>query len=198
MYKLAITSSGPLSGKTTLAKYLEAEHGFIRADHSRTLVEWFVQTWNDPLPHIAQITVEQVYQDKETYRPLLQQYGDMIGFNDPGRAAHWILRTINRTISLDERGVVFDSFRGEKQAQVLRDLGFTLVQLEISETERKYRAGLMGKDYFTILAAMEARPDLELGIDNPDIRLDGSIPLQIQVQILFQAGKTYGPYPSRC
>ena len=203
MYKFALTSTGVLSGKSTLANYLEASHGFIKAEFSRALAEMFVEHWNAPMPHETgiglRLTVEQLYAEKDTYRPLLQQFGDWIGYNDPTRAEQWVLRALNGVGWLDAKvGVIFDSFRGEKQAQVLRDLGFTLVQLEISETERKYRAGLMGKDYFAILAAMEARPDLELGIHNPDIRLDGSMPTHIQVQILLQAGKTYGPYPSRC
>lgn len=191
MYKFALTSTGPLSSKTTLAKYLEANHGFILAEFSRALAEMFVEQWNAPLPHETEIglhlTLDQLYKEKEAYRPLLQKFGDWIGYNDPDKAEQWVLRSLNGAgfEFNGGRSVVFDSFRGEQQAQVLRGLGFTLVQLEISETERRYRAGLLGKSYPAILDAMDARPDLELGIADPDIRLRGEVPTELQARILL-------------
>lgn len=190
-YKLALTSSGPLSGKSTLAKYLESEHGFIRADHSRTLVQSFVDTWNNT-HDCMDITVEEVYAEKEEWRQALQQHSLEVGFSDPGHAVYWTKRTLKEWLSYKpQRNVVFDSFRGELQAQTMRDLGFMVVQLQITEEEREYRAIQLGKDYTKIKAAMDARPDLEKGIAKPDLTLNSELPLDVQARILWTAGDLF-------
>lgn len=181
-YKIALTSSGPLSGKSTLAKYLENEHGFYIVDHSSTLVKSYVEAWNQTFSEMGlPITVEDVYRNKEVHRQALQEHGDNIGFNGR-RMFEWVGTTVGDG---GGRNIVFDSFRGEAQAQVLRDLGFMLVQLKITEDVRRERAETMGKDYDKIVESMNKRPDLELGIEHPHLTLDGTLPPEVQTKILW-------------
>ena len=184
MHKIAITSNGPLSGKSTLAKHLESEYGFTRADHSRSLVQDFVENWNNPLPYNARITVEQVYTDKESWRPLLQQFGHSAGYNIGVGARDFIAKTIKRS-EWAGGDLVYEPFRGEEQANVLRSMGFTLVQLDIDMAERMYRAMMAGVNFGKLLEAMVAHPELELGICNPDITLNGAFPVDKLARILL-------------
>ncbi len=186
--KLAISSSGPLSGKTTLAKYLQTEYNFIRADHSQTLVEVFVFDWNlklmteDP----QRITVANVYANKDEFRPMLQKFGDDQGYNSGVGMERFIKRTLQEWLRhKPELDVVYDSIRSEGQAKVLKDMGFTLVQLEISEDLRRQRAAERGMDYDKIKAAMDARPDLERGIARPDVTLVDQTDLEVMSKVLM-------------
>lgn len=190
---IALTSTGPLSGKSTLAKRLAREYEFIHADHSRTLVVSFVMHANaQVLPErsglILPLTVEDVYKDKEFYRTRLQGHGNRIGFNDPALAKEWMLYTLFQSGWFSDAGqdrdVVFDSFRGEAQAQALRELGFTLVQLHIGEDERMRRAMESGVDYARIVQAMIEHPELELGIKSPDITLNGEADVEYLARLL--------------
>ena len=49
------------------------------------------------------------------------------------------------------------------------------------------RAKDMGKSYGAIKKAMEARPDLELGIAHPHLHLDGTLPVGKQAEIIWIA-----------
>lgn len=180
--KIALTSNGPLSGKTTLARYLEYKHGFAIAKHSMTLLEDYVD-WLRFATGDKDYTVQTLIQRKEIHRKALQEHGSEIGFDSPSMADVWIGRTLKKVGSAEH--IVFDSFRGEEQAKVLRDIGFILVQIEIDEEERKKRAERMGKDYDLIYEAMEKRPDLEKGIQNPDIHLVGTLMVQEQAGIIL-------------
>src|SRR5258708_2202876 len=188
MHKIALCSSGPMSGKSTLARHLESVYGFVRADHSRTLVASFVENWDNPISDPSEmISVEQVYREKEIWRPLLQTYGYQIGFNDHDKALHWIRRTLGDwQLAGGKQDVVFDSFRGELQAGILRSMGFTLVQLEIDEAERMYRAQADGVDYERMLQAMKMHPELEGGIARPDLRLNGGLPVNFLAWALLK------------
>jgi hypothetical protein len=178
-WKLALCSTGPMSGKSTLAKYLEANYGFIRADHSRTLVEDYAK-W------LAPLTADEVYANKELYRRALQQHGYDAGFNDGSRMVYWVKRTLSEWLSFKpQRNVVFDSFRGEVQAQVMRDMGFEIVQLSISEDARQVRADELGRDYEQIVISMFKRPELELGVKNPDITLNAELPVEVLAKVLI-------------
>ncbi len=184
-HKFALTSSGPLSGKSTLARHLRDAYGFILADHSRSLVTAFVESWNSVLPVSERITMDQVYQEKEVWRGRLQQFGYQTGFNDNTGAQLWVFITLKEWLPDQKRDVVFDSLRGETQANVLRWLGFEVVQIEIGEAERLNRAGGLGPAWEDIKRSMVAAPELELGIRNPDIHLNGKLTTETQAKILL-------------
>lgn len=182
--KIALASTGPLSGKTTLAKHLEQKYGFIVASHSLSVVRSYVQEWNshnDTPP----LTIEQVYKNKERHRRALQQHGDKVGFNDPKKALYWIEQTLSEWMQYPDSDVVFDSIRGDRQAEVIRKLGFTLVELRMPGEERCRRAQALGRDCEAVKHAMRMRPDLEEGISNPDIALLSVLPVEALARILI-------------
>jgi hypothetical protein len=185
VWKFALTSNGPLSGKTTLAQHLEQAYGFFLASHSRSLVKAFVADWNK-VNCDRPITVEDVYrpENKERYRPLLQTYGYTVGFNDRKHAAAWVRYTLADWFYNPTMPVVFDPVRGEVQAQALRDLGFQIVQLEIDEQERCRRAKALGVSCADIQRAIRERPELERGVRSPDITLLATVPVEIAGRIL--------------
>lgn len=192
-YKIALTSTGPLSGKSTLAKHLESEYGLYRADHSRTLVREFVLAAASGAMCCPGLTVEKVYEEKEKWRQALQTFGYEIGFNDPKKTKYWAEKTITAWTG-EGPGIVFDSFRGEVQAQALRALGFVIVQIEIDEDERRRRAEGMGRGYEAIWKSMQAEPELELGIAQPDITLNGALPTDVQARILLDRPEVTNGY----
>jgi hypothetical protein len=186
--KYALVSNGAMSGKSTLAKHLEATYGFIRADHSRSLVEAFVEQWNArTIDDLRAITVDEVYLDKEKWRPALQEFGYAVGFNDPTKAVEWAEYTLRAWRLHPDRSVVFDSFRGELQGQALKQLGFTLVQLETDDETRCARARAIGQECSALLSAMDLHPELERGIKHPDITLDAGLPVEVLGRILVNS-----------
>lgn len=204
--KIAISSTGPYSGKTTLAKYLEKEYGFVRADHSRTIIEDFIGHWNAQPEHFQeQLTVDQVYANKEYFRQGLQEHSLRVGVSSPEKAEYWTRQTLIRAgcsitqarcpgstpLVCPDKDVVFEPFRGEVQADVMRRLGFTLAQLDIPAWVRRHRARLLGKDYDQIEASMQAHPELEGGIERPDVCLDGVRPTAVLARALFWPHVTY-------
>src|SRR5579885_328623 len=91
--KFALTSNGPLSGKTTLATHLRDAYGFVIASHSRSLVRSFAEKWNEE-GDAPSISMDYVYQHKEQYRRQLQVHGDEVGFNDPDKAEYCMRYTL--------------------------------------------------------------------------------------------------------
>jgi hypothetical protein len=186
---IALTSTGPMSGKSTLAKHLEHHMHFLRADHSQTLLEEFV--WNEnalnglevmPFLEMHPLTVQQVLANKEAYRIQLQRFGYTVGFNDPVRSGTWTDRTLAGWYQDPWRDVVYEPVRGDDQAAALRKRGFLIVQLEIPEVLREARAHLRGRDYHRMVLAMHEHPELECGVTKPDVRIDGTQPLDRMVQ----------------
>lgn len=180
MQRIALVSTGPLSGKTTLAHYLQQHEHFIIACHICTLVESFVEKENSTNYPYHEFTMRDVFSNKEFYRPALQDHALAVGFHDEDMLGYWIERTIAKATQTQDsstllrtQGLVFDPIRGAAQAQYLRDTGWTIVQLQISENERARRAEAMGKDYESIVQAMQRHPDIERGINFADIVLDG-------------------------
>lgn len=180
--KLALTSNGPLSGKSTLAAHLRDKYGFVVASHSLSVVRSFAE--------LKGVSVDFVYEHKEQFRQDLQQHGYDVGFNDPERAEYWILRTLSDWYKTwPEKDVVFDPIRGEGQAETIRGMGFTLVQIWISDAERLRRAEAIGRDYGKIAASMNAHPELERGIKHPDVRLNGELSTEVLGRILMHRGE---------
>lgn len=182
--KIALTSTGPYSGKTTLARHLEKEYGFMVASHSLSVVRSYVQEWNS-FNDSPPLTIEQVYAHKENHRRALQEHGDKMGFNDPAKAGYWIEQTLAEWLRYPPHDVVFDPIRGEKQAQAIRKLGFTIVQLTVTGEERCRRAQELGRDCDQIRHSMRMRPDLEEGIAEPDISVMSALPVHLLARILL-------------
>ena len=182
--RFALTGS-PLVGKSTLARHLRDTYNFMLADHSRTVVEAFVYDYNS-YPPLDFLTVEAVYKDKEKWRPYLQAFSIASGFSDDDRALFWTKMTLAEWLTTSPaHDVVFDPFRGEVQAQVMRDLGFELVQIEITPELRCARARLLEYNCVELERAINAYPEIETGIKNPDITLNGALTVDELGRILM-------------
>ena len=191
MKRIALSSTGPLSGKTTLARYLHEKHGYIWANHSQTLVELYVEDWNKD-KNKSQLTVESVLANKEYWRPSLQDFGNRWGFNTRYDAARGYMEyTLSLVGALDtDQPVIYEPFRGELQGQVLRDLGFFLVQIHIPEDVRQGRARGLRVDYSLVKASMDKAPELELGIRHPHMLLNGTLTTDMMARILVNLPET--------
>lgn len=203
--KIALVSTGPLSGKSTLAEYLKAHCNFQIACHVCTLVNSYVEQENNArlqqsirvgtqqfIPGSAAMSLpllsaSDVFANKEHFRQALQDHALAVGFHDPKMTGYWIERTLARTLVQQGQGVVFDPIRGSVQAKYLHDAGWTIVQLQISENERARRAAAMGKDYDQIWQAMQRHPDIEGGVDFADLVLDSETytPKQLAYLIMY-------------
>lgn len=191
MKRIALTSTGPLSGKTTLARYLHEHYGYVWANHSQTLVELFVDWWNRD-KNKSQITVASLLANKEYWRPYLQTFGNEQGFNtDYDSARRYMEYTLDKVGARNtDKPVVYEPFRGELQGQVLRDLGFFLVQIKIPENVRQNRARGMGVDYSQVKASMDKAPELELGIRHPHMLLNGALTTDMMARMIVNLPET--------
>lgn len=177
VFKIAVTSTGPSSGKTSLAKEIEKTYGFMRVDHSLTIAEDFIWYYNRHIRKWGEdeLTINKLHANKEYWRPYLQEYSLREGVSSPELAGHWTDQTLIPWYRTHQtKHVVFEPFRGEIQAEEMRKRGFLLVQLRISEDVRMQR---LGKTYYDAVKSMRQHPELECGINKPDIELDGSMPV---------------------
>lgn len=197
--RIALVSTGPLSGKTTLANYLQARYRFGIACHICTLVESFVEYENNTKYPYHELSVPEVFANKEFYRAALQDHALRVGFHSDDMLAYWIERTIAKaraqfdssTLLSNDYGMVFDPIRGEKQAKYLHDSGWTIVQLQISENERARRAGEMGKSYEMIWDAMQRHPDIEGGVEFADLVLESEhMTVEMSARIIMKYEST--------
>lgn len=174
--RIALSSTGPLSGKTTLANYLAMHHNFVHAKHNETLYVEYLLRYNERHEG-QQLTIRDMLLQKEAHRQALQETGIQCGFDQPERSLYWVLKTLNSaTRHWEFSPVVFDNIRGEAQAGHLRDLGFVIVQITIPESVRLHRSGSEER-YLKLRENMGAHPDIEYGIVRPDIILPGDQPV---------------------
>lgn len=156
------------AGKSTVARYLSGNAGYIHASVSGYLMH--------ALAELHAIDVSVVQQNKEVYRPSLQDLGDYYGLNDPDRSIDVLIRVLDFYGALAQpmHPVVLEAIRGEVQAKAAQGLGFTIVHLQISEEEQENRA----PDIVSLAqmrAAALARPDLESGYPDAPVVLNASL-----------------------
>lgn len=198
--RIALSSTGPLSGKSSLAAALHNLYGYHIADHSRTIAQDMVDDLRAGHDNYDHLTIQEVYANKEKWRPALQYHAsEVMLLNTPGGAMFWTLYTLQQVtaaasaalclvgrssnITLDtDVPIVYDPFRGEAQAEVMRKLGFTIVQLHIPEEVRMERAG---DRYQAIADSMNSTLVAERGICDPDIILHATVPPHILASALM-------------
>lgn len=157
MSKLIALCGQPLSGKSSIAQYLQDHRGYFIADHGRFLVLSFVSSYNRANP--KPISVEDVYANKGRFRQHLINHAEREGFHARGRANSWIGGTLSQNRERNQN-IVFDSYRGKEQADALLARGFSLIEISITEAERMKRAG--GKDaYERLIAHIDKNPSVE-------------------------------------
>jgi dephospho-CoA kinase len=193
--KIALAANGPKAGKSTLAKYLHEHYAYHIADHSLTLVKQYVQRFNstfgDSLP--VPLTVEAVYASKEAHRKGLHELSDTLGFTDKDAAAIWVHETLNETPF--GMPVVFEPIRGVAQAKALKERGFVIVSIFIDESTRAQRCS-SSEEYSYVLSAMQSRPDIEGELPLADIRLNGTLSVEVLAKVLFGYPNLEEMYPN--
>lgn len=119
---LALTG-GAGTGKTTLARALQKE-GYQLINFTDRLKEELLRA----LYHVdVHITLDQLKENKEKYRPLLQEFGSVIGYDT---CPEFIYDALNQWAVTGKGRCVFDNVRTKDQWETLKELGFTLVRLE--------------------------------------------------------------------
>lgn len=167
MLRLAL--HGPkLSGKSTLAIELEAR-GFQRLNFTDLIKELFC-AWADLWG--VSITVEDIYADKEAYRPDLIAFANAAGFDD-GFGVEMLIDQIDPNAT----GVVFDNVRTEAQWKLLKAAGFTLVRLTTEERFRVARAMTLCISREDFLATADSFTEMPLPTEPDEIRLHQAGPI---------------------
>lgn len=126
------------SGKTSLAQYLVEHHGWYCIGYTDLLKEWL----SGFLTGLGVITtVEDICRDKAKYRVILQELGNLLGFNE-GFGVHEAIRRWDRDGRPEP--VIFDNVRFDGQFEALADLGFVLVELRVPQELRVHCAQGLG------------------------------------------------------
>jgi hypothetical protein len=157
MIKVALTSRGPYTGATSLASYLEIFDCYQHISMSEFLIVKFAET-HGLIPAV-------VTQNKAEYRLGLQKFAEDIGFSTSTVFLDQMLATYNGISDL-----VVEKVRTNEQASYLRDNGFKIVNLYITQAERERRAAGLGVEQQALSTAL-AHP-IEQGIDADLIDID--------------------------
>lgn len=128
------------TGKTALAHALRAR-GYMLVNFTDILKRELVTALAAVGKHV---TVAEIHRDKHKYRPLLQAFGVVVGFDDdPEYVQAALLEWNDDDVSVP---VVFDNVRTVEQWSVLKHYGFTLVETTADPKTRLQRAVLAGAD----------------------------------------------------
>jgi len=132
---------GPFcSGKTTLADYLVAHHGYSRVSFAKRLKEVAAAVYNhgDPIEKNATYRVSREETDDTSLsgREVLQQFGQSVKALDRDFWIRWLLSDID-----DRSGGLWvsDDTRFPYEAEALRSRGFAIVRLDTPSAVRAQR-----------------------------------------------------------
>lgn len=163
------------SGKTTLAKALR-DAGWYHANYTDMLKELAATALTAATKQ--RVTVEDILSDKKLYRPFLNELGTVLGF-DRGYGIDAVLARWAAQGS--PTPICFDCIRFEGQAAKLRELGFVMVGLQVSQYQLKQRA----LDNGVTREEFERQYEWDQhNLPESDIILDGLRPTQENVEIL--------------
>ena len=191
--KIALT--GPMfAGKTSLADYLEAEHGWTKLNYTDTIKVRLCDALNGMYKGMGskrRVTVTNIAQHKRTYRKLLQEFGSFLGYDD----GFYVDEMLNQWRALGSpEPVIFDNVRFPAQFEALYEEGFVLVGIELSPSTQYERAKAAG----VTSAEMEAYQAhaAENGV-GAEIWLDGELPVEENANILNRLAGIRLPKPGR-
>lgn len=194
MVKRIALSGRPLSGKSTLARFMAEKYDYRHASMSGFLVEQYTK-----LRSMAgsPVSTAEVIANKEAYRRDLQNLGDQYSLQDPIGCLRYMQQVLAAcgAWQAEDEPVVLEAIRGEVQASAARALGFVVVELVVDEETMYQRAGSPER-YHRLRSSVLARPDLESGVPSASIRLTNEMLLEDMAQLLFllpKEGLSHGP-----
>ena len=125
------------SGKSTAAKSLEEEYGFVRHNFKDTLIAELKHKMPLLLDELVRVcaalsdgewTVDRLFKEKPpVVRALLQNYGTEVRrADDPN---YWVDAWGQLASALSEKDIVVDDVRFENEAQAIRDMGGVLIRI---------------------------------------------------------------------
>lgn len=164
---MRIALTGPMfSGKTTLANYLQDNHGYVwvnYTDYLKTLAVRALQSIG------LSARVEDILTNKPTYRPFLQELGTVVGYDQ----GSYVLDCLNEACAgypLPD-DVVFDNVRFATQYAKLQPLDFRLVRLAIDPATRGSRGVVVSDDHYAEQGVPTQPGELVLDARLPTVEL---------------------------
>lgn len=151
------------SGKTRLANYMRDEHGVTVLSYTDSLKVKLV----DALNAIGvRVTLDDVLANKKVYRPLLQELGSFLGYDE----GYGVRKMVEQWQALGSpEPVIFDNVRFPAQWEMLKEYGFVLVGMQVSRGIQVARARGLGvsDEDFAKMASHNAESwfDCEIALD---------------------------------
>lgn len=136
--KIAICGAAG-TGKTTLAEHMAVHHGWSRIGYNDLLKEWLATSLSNYAPE--EVTVEDIIENKEKYRNLLQLFGDAVGFNE----GNGVEQAHEEWAAYHNNSVIFDNVRFQAQYERLKPYGFVLVELVREQPRSVFATDVLAK-----------------------------------------------------
>lgn len=156
MIKLAL--SGPIaSGKTSVAQYLSVKHHLYRCSFGTHMKTSMMHIWDSAVL------------DKNRYRERQQLFGEAVRAIDPdvwvrGLVENWLFKYVLDGES-DLRGIIVDDVRNLDEYLALKERGFVMAQLRVSEQEQLRRVSYIYPDMGLKLLKHMTEEDIEADYD---------------------------------
>ncbi len=164
-----IAFTGPIRvGKSTLCEALQERHNYWWINFTDHLKELAIAALQ---PHKV-VTLTEMRVQKELYRPFLQAFGSLIGFDSTPLYVNEALYSWNEAC---RPPATFDNVRSDTQAQAVRLMGFRIIRLELT----------FDRDGGLVRPDAKTHP-IESGISNRyvDGVIDANQPLDVLVDLL--------------
>ncbi len=142
--RLIALSGVPYAGKTTLVREL-VKLGYMEINFGCSLKRMAANCLNQITG--GSLTTRQIDMDKAKYRCFLQEFGNLIGFNDDQRFVKVALDAWEQNM---RPAAVFDCVRAWEQFDVLEEYGFELVHVCVPhkvQWQRAQEAGVMEDEF---------------------------------------------------
>lgn len=177
---------GPMfSGKSTVSGILDATCGFLYANYTDYGKVLCARALSAMLGREVPVAEVRSRKNEPRMRDFLIAALRVYGF-DEGAGVDTLLKQLDISPAMD---VVFDNVRYLPQYEKLRDHGFRLVRLFISDEEQERRAALAGMPVEKLRALRQESSETSLPYQDGEIRItvDGKLPDEVVSEILDDA-----------
>lgn len=170
------------AGKTTLAKLLSEEYGYVVRSLASNLKDMTNSVYGTSDKGASVIVQTENGPESRTVREVLQGLGDAVKTVDRDFWIRWFLSDC-QDYSNNSLPVVCDDGRMAREADRLREEGWLLVLVDTPEDLRVRRfVNLYGRTPSE--KEMKHRTEQELGLIRFDLTVDGTLPIERQGEIV--------------